>query len=100
MLTVTPTRVDIDGDPPEDVRLALCDWCLHHGINPDSVPIGCYIERRPGARQVGYTRVVLNDQGHPCVDQNDQVVTTDAFQQLEAEPLPWPAEVAAWSERR
>jgi hypothetical protein len=40
--------------PPENVRVAWCEWLRHHTIDPGDVTMHGFIERDTEARQVRY----------------------------------------------
>lgn len=84
------TRVEIDGLPPEDVRLAWCDWLRHHGIDPTHVAFG-FIEADSATWQIRYVAYDLNDQG--CRYATPDLLrasTSVRVVQLAAPPAPFP----------
>lgn len=90
-------RYEIDYMPPEDVRLAMCEWLRAHGIEPLTVPVPGWIERQPDLYRVAFEscvpdpvhKVKLNAAG-------DDVEREARHVQLEGLPLPWPDELHAW----
>jgi hypothetical protein len=77
--------------PPEHVRLAICEWLRHHGIDPHIVPVPGRIERLPERRQIEHEAYVLGEDGHLVLDPHvDDAAREVRVVQLEAEPSPFP----------
>lgn len=85
-----------DTFPPDEVRLPMCEWLRHHGVDPNDVAVPGWIEIVPELRQIRYERYATNERGQPLVIA-DEIVREEHVVQLEAEPsefptLPWAAE--------
>jgi len=80
-----------DDMPPESIRLSMCDWLRHHGIDPGTVCVPGWIERRPGQRQIAYEAYALDEQGGRRLNEAmTEAVREQWVIQLEAEPSPFP----------
>lgn len=83
-------RVEINGLPSEDVRLAWCDWLRHHGIDPTHVALG-FIEADSDTWQIRYVAYDLDDQGRRYATPDLlRASTSERVVQLAAPPLPFP----------
>lgn len=75
---------------------AINDWCRKHGIDPRDVPLSCTITRLVEERQICVPLIERDDRGRARLDERgDRFVIKTVLVQLEAPPLPFPAEVLA-----
>lgn len=71
----------------------LCEWVRRHGVAPEDVPLDCWIHRDVEHRRVILPVVVRDDAGRMVKDGDGTVAIRIREVQLEAPPLPFPAEV-------
>ena len=73
---------------------ALCDWLRKHGLDPDNMPRENLITRCLAERQVCAVVFVIDETGRKRLDPTTgDAETATVLVQLEAPPLPWPADV-------
>lgn len=87
------------GFVPEDPAVrpawkALLDWLRMHGLRPEDMPVENLIVRRLPERQVSAVFYEVDERGRRRLNSaGDGAVRRTLVVQLEAPPLPWPAEV-------
>lgn len=72
--------------------VASLEWARFHGLDPNRIPAGSYIERDAAGRRVLFTEFLPAEDGGPLIVDGD-VVTVERVEQGEAPPLPFPREV-------
>lgn len=78
-------------DQPLQLRKRWCAWVIHHGINPNTVIVPGWIERRPAARQIAYLTAMFDADGRPRIREDRLDLLTEVrVVQLEAVPSPFP----------
>lgn len=73
---------------------ASMDWARFHGLDPNRIPAGSYIERDAAGCRILFTEFVKT--GPETADiliVDNEPVTVDRVEQGEAPPLPFPPEV-------
>ncbi|MFJ1650069.1 hypothetical protein ACIOC2_01375 [Streptomyces sp. NPDC088337] len=79
--------------PPADSRrAAVCDWLTANGINPNHVPVDSdlTIEVTEQGRVIRFEAFVLNDDGHPQIDERGQHAVREVrTTPLHQEPPEW-----------
>lgn len=84
-------RAEFQTFPPEPVRLAWCVWLRWHGIDPYTVPVPGWIERREAQRQIVHEAYVFDEHGRLLLNEvRDDALREVRVVQLEAEPSPFP----------
>lgn len=72
---------------------ASMDWARFHGIDPNRVPAGSYIERDAARRRILFSEFVYDGPGiGDIVLDGLDPLTVDRIKQGEAPPLPFPRE--------
>lgn len=96
---MSPACVMVDGEREYEIERgtpawsASLEWAKFHGLDPNSIPDGSYIERDASGCRILFTEFVRTGPNGDVLVEDLEPVTIERVEQGEAPPLPFPREV-------